>query len=118
MEVAVRADVVQMLQQAKAAGTLGSRFEVDALPEAGRAFERQANGSLSAGGGIASGPAVNSPVPDLYRYSGEKNSQSDAARNERAGSRQAAGSDTDEESTEKPRSGKGFFARMFGRSEQ
>jgi hypothetical protein len=33
-------DVVQALQEAKAAGALASRFEVDALPEAGRAYER------------------------------------------------------------------------------
>jgi hypothetical protein len=35
-------DVVQALQQAKHDGALVSRFEVDALPEAGRAFDRHA----------------------------------------------------------------------------
>jgi hypothetical protein len=34
-------DVVQALQEAKAAGTLESRFEVDALPEAGRLYDRE-----------------------------------------------------------------------------
>lgn len=34
-------DVVQALQEAKAAGALTSRFEVEALPEAGRTYERQ-----------------------------------------------------------------------------
>lgn len=34
-------DVVQALQEAKAAGTLESRFEVDALPEAGRSYDRE-----------------------------------------------------------------------------
>ncbi len=33
-------DVVQMLQQAKNAGTLSSRFRVDALPEPGRQYDR------------------------------------------------------------------------------
>ncbi|GAB6166778.1 flagellar basal body P-ring protein FlgI [Thermostilla marina] len=35
-------DVVQMVQQAKASGALESRFEVDALPEPGRHFSRDA----------------------------------------------------------------------------
>jgi flagellar basal body P-ring protein FlgI len=35
-------DVVQALQEAKAAGALDGRFEVDALPEAGRTYERVA----------------------------------------------------------------------------
>ena len=33
-------DVVQALQEAKDSGALASRFEVDALPEAGRAYDR------------------------------------------------------------------------------
>ena len=33
-------DVVQALQEAKNSGALASRFEVDALPEAGRAYDR------------------------------------------------------------------------------
>ena len=36
-------DVVQMLQEAKVSGALPSRFEIDALPEAGRTYERVAN---------------------------------------------------------------------------
>jgi flagellar basal body P-ring protein FlgI len=35
-------DVVEALQEAKATGALTSRFEVDALPEAGRTYERVA----------------------------------------------------------------------------
>lgn len=35
-------DVVQALQQAKTKGSLASRFEVDALPEAGRTYQRTA----------------------------------------------------------------------------
>ena len=36
-------DVVQALQEAKNAGALASRFEVDALPEAGRTYHRTAD---------------------------------------------------------------------------
>jgi flagellar basal body P-ring protein FlgI len=36
-------DVVQALQQAKAAGALPSRLEIDSLPEGGRAYHRQAS---------------------------------------------------------------------------
>jgi hypothetical protein len=36
-------DVVQALQEANAAGALTGRFEVDALPEAGRAYDRTAH---------------------------------------------------------------------------
>ena len=35
-------DVVQALQEAKAAGCLEGRFEIDALPEAGRSYEATA----------------------------------------------------------------------------
>ena len=33
-------DVVQALQEAKSTGAISSRFEVDALPEAGRVYDR------------------------------------------------------------------------------
>ena len=35
-------DVVQALQEAKAAGCLEGRFEIDALPETGRSYEATA----------------------------------------------------------------------------
>ena len=35
-------DVVQAVQEAKAAGALPSRFEVETMPEAGRTYERKA----------------------------------------------------------------------------
>jgi hypothetical protein len=38
-------DVVQMLQQAKNAGALPSRFRVNALPEPGRAVEHEEKAS-------------------------------------------------------------------------
>ncbi len=42
-------DVVQALQEAKASGALPSRFEVDALPEAGRSYQRVAEEPHSEG---------------------------------------------------------------------
>ena len=43
-------DVVQMLQHAKATKSLGSRFEIDALPQAGRRYDRVAEEALPDGG--------------------------------------------------------------------
>jgi hypothetical protein len=37
-------DVVQALQEAKTTGCLEGRFEVDALPEAGRSYEAPVEG--------------------------------------------------------------------------
>jgi flagellar basal body P-ring protein FlgI len=67
-------DVVQALQEAKAAGALTSRFEVDTLPEAGRTYERVAkndltnatsNGKSKKSGGKLS-TKIASPAPELF----------------------------------------------------
>jgi hypothetical protein len=67
-------DVVQSLQQAKVDGALPSRFEVDALPESGRAYDRvaanaKAGGDTSPSNGDDSGESmleVGTPLPDLF----------------------------------------------------
>jgi len=67
-------DVVQALQQAKRDGSLAGRFEVDALPEAGRAYDRiAANAKAAAESGSEVVPAgatapidVATPLPDLF----------------------------------------------------
>ncbi len=64
-------DVVQALQQAKADGALPSRFEVDALPQSGRQYDRVAEGSLAKGDKAADASSeptieVASPTPDLF----------------------------------------------------
>ncbi|MEX0642017.1 MAG: HEAT repeat domain-containing protein, partial [Pirellulales bacterium] len=68
-------DVVQALQQAKSDGALVSRFEVDALPESGRSYDRTA-ANAKADGENAPGPEtedqpapleVATPLPDLFR---------------------------------------------------
>jgi hypothetical protein len=66
-------DVVQALQQANAEGALASRFEVDALPEPGRRYDRDVK-QASADDGESSGPETDqaqfeiaTPLPDLFR---------------------------------------------------
>ena len=43
-------DVVQAIQEAKAAGCLEGRFEIDALPEAGRSYEATTDDEGEKGG--------------------------------------------------------------------
>jgi hypothetical protein len=66
-------DVVQALQQAKASDSLAGRLEVDALPEAGRRYDRDVqqasaefDGSTEAGGTEAEFE-IATPLPDLFR---------------------------------------------------
>ena len=66
-------DVVQALQQAKADGALLSRFEVDALPQSGREYDRdeeqvRADGDKPAAVALGSEKAmeVATPLPNLF----------------------------------------------------
>jgi flagellar basal body P-ring protein FlgI len=66
-------DVVQALQQAKTDGALASRFEVDALPEAGRPYDRAPSGKpvdehddALPVGNEHSPLEVATPLPDLF----------------------------------------------------
>jgi hypothetical protein len=97
-------DVVQALQEAKAAGGIAGRFEVDALPEAGRKYQRVASSELE-GGEPAPEPAT-SPMPDLFGK-GMAASGSQAEGGEMA---QAA-----PDEAESPGRIKSFFAKMAGR---
>jgi hypothetical protein len=56
-------DVVQFLQQAKACGALTCRFEVDALPNSGRLYDRTKTDTPTAGG---DGYQVATPLPNLF----------------------------------------------------
>lgn len=93
-------DVVQALQQAKAAGALPSRFEVDALPEAGRTYERFADDKKKGE------PPATSPVPDLFNKQEGKPASTETDTNE-PGVDEAA-------EAEKPGPVKAFFAKMKG----
>jgi len=57
-------DVVQALQEAKASGALASRFEVDALPEAGRTYDRVADNRRDESD--TAGARLMSPLPELF----------------------------------------------------
>jgi flagellar basal body P-ring protein FlgI len=61
-------DVVQVLQEAKTTGSLASRFEVDALPQAGRVLERDEGEEIAKSGGKAaeSTKILTSPLPWLF----------------------------------------------------
>lgn len=61
-------DVVQALQEAKTAGSLASRLEVDALPKAGRAYDRAAKSEDES---TDLQLHATSPVPGLYSSSSE-----------------------------------------------
>lgn len=103
-------DVVQALQEAKAGGGLPSRLEVDALPTAGRTYDRIAKTDES------SAPAAdraNSPMPDLFSSSlgGEGASAEEGAGEPGSAAEEGVSADSAEQS--KP-SGS-FFARIMGR---
>ena len=103
-------DVVQALQEAKAAGCLPSRLEVDALPTAGRTYERivKSNGDTDEAPGRAT-----SPIPDLFSSSlgGEEGSSAERAE-ESAGAVEGAVS---ADSAEKPKRSWSLFDRIRGR---
>jgi flagellar basal body P-ring protein FlgI len=112
-------DIVQALQEAKDAGALASRFEVDALPEAGRAYDRivedatpdgkkddatSDDGKESAERIVKATPA--SPSPDLFyqKTSGVSPTAGDADDD----------STDDKDSSQKTKPKKGFFGKIFG----
>ncbi|HEX3997892.1 MAG TPA: flagellar basal body P-ring protein FlgI [Pirellulales bacterium] len=60
-------DVVQFLQQAKACGALTCRFEVDALPNPSRLYDRAKTDNAGSSG---DGYQVATPVPNLFAPAG------------------------------------------------
>jgi flagellar basal body P-ring protein FlgI len=70
-------DVVQALQEAKASGGLSGRFEVDALPEAGRTYQRTAGGgddiTLTGSAEIK----LSQPAPELFEKGKQQSPQSE-----------------------------------------
>lgn len=101
-------DVVQVLQQAKAKNVLVSRFEVDALPRAGRRYYRDPNGEEQNADPNATednGILVSNPTPDLF---GERDDKPLEPK------REAVDASTAE--PEKRRPIRDFFGRMVGRN--
>ncbi len=101
-------DVVQALQEAKAAGALSGRFEVDALPVAGRTYDRVVSGA----GSEADRPRLhpNSPMPNLFSHAAGKSAESAAAE-----SSSPQGTTPEGEAKKKQQPKRSFLARIMGR---
>jgi flagellar basal body P-ring protein FlgI len=116
-------DVVQALQEAKSSGALVARFEVDALPVAGRSYERMVendpNNEQEKAESIESGKADGEqkkvaparPTPDLFAKRGDSASSLGGNSDEKA----KENPEPDDDSDENAKTKKGFFARMLGR---
>jgi len=105
-------DVVQALQEAKNSGALASRFEVDALPEAGRSYDRITTGEEGEGqqGERVQAAAASPPAePSTTRGVGSSNADGNSA--EKNGENAAKDDDSDAKANTK----KGFFAKILGR---
>jgi flagellar basal body P-ring protein FlgI len=104
-------DLVQMLQEAKSSGALPSRFEIDAIPEAGRMYERVAT---EGGDTEQSKDAVKAthgtPAPDLFYKNVDKSTSDDGDDT----SKTSKNASEEDKSDEKPHPKKGFFGKMFG----
>lgn len=116
-------DVVQALQEAKQKGALSSRLEVDALPQAGRTYERLADDLPSEGhedappnGREPDSPGerparANSPLPELFaRAEGDGTTPERGSREKSA---KNAPKPSDSDNRQHPL--KTFFAKMAGR---
>jgi hypothetical protein len=112
-------DIVQALQQAKSKNVLASRFEVDALPKAGRRYYRDSNGDEQEADPAArdeeAGPGsefvVGNPQPGLFAEPSEKTSSKF----------KTPADDAEENSDEEAEMGRSWgtiFDRMLGREKQ
>ena len=105
-------DVVQALQEAEAAGVLASRFQVDALPTAGRWYDRVAGAEGEQDGSGDQERGDIGPSPELFSSRTVSQRSEDLPANseteEETGSDQA-------DSDQQPHSLRGFFARIVGR---
>lgn len=100
-------DVVQALQEAQRSGALRGRFEVDALPEAGRHFQREAGDTLA-----AATPDAGESRSDLFADAEARDAKIRARNNFNEGCDGNEEADA-EEIAEAPRSRKGFLGRML-----
>ena len=108
-------DVVQVLQEAKASGALASRFEVDALPEAGRMYDRVARnprGDVETDTGESETSAIPaSPSPELFSKRPAKSSSTGGDGSAKSAEKFDENAVSDAETNTK----KSFFARILGR---
>jgi hypothetical protein len=101
-------DVVQALQEAKAAGALPSRLADDALPEAGRRYDRVAG---KPGKADEQEFTVGSPLPDLLTTPADGSGHSPDGSMRRDEAEPHPGN-----SDQKPRHWRTFFDRIMGRT--
>lgn len=104
-------DVVQALQETEAAGALPSRFVVDALPEAGRTYERVVKDEDDRGDPDRFAWSAANPLPDLFRGRGASNPPGETRRGGKSKETISEGPDSEET----PHRATGFFARITGR---
>jgi len=103
-------DVVQMLQEAKTSGALSSRFEIDAIPEAGRTYQRvTGDGSDAEADKSLVTATPGSPAPDLFYKKADKPASDDGDDTPKTPKNDSG----DDNSAEKTGSKKTFFDKMF-----
>jgi hypothetical protein len=126
-------DVVQALQEAKKVGAMPSRFEIDALPQARRTYDRPSvDSEPSVAGPVKDGkagsetkaktdkdkdkdeqvakPAAPRPLPDMFSAGGDQASHIGGS----IDGKSANHPEDDDDSDDKADTKKGFFAKMFG----
>jgi hypothetical protein len=113
-------DVVQLLQEADAKGLLSGRFEIDALPKAGRLYERESGFADNTEDGSKDTVFVSNPLPNLFPK-GAAPQPKDRGREDAPNSgpdEDAADGDGAEvaDASEKPMPIRSFFGRITGRN--
>jgi hypothetical protein len=106
-------DVVQALQEAEAARALPSRFAVDALPTAGRAYDRVAEHDDEQDESGRSGRLAGNPLPELLPGQAGSESPRGVPPGDKKSKKKTAPDHP--KSDQKEHALKGFFARMTGR---
>ncbi len=105
-------DVVQALQEAKTSGAFRGRFEIDALPEAGRRYERTAEGDDPPRNVVGESDPNEESGGDLFAEVDARDASIRAGRAPNQGSEAAPGAGSDEMAGS-PEPRKGFLDRMF-----
>jgi flagellar basal body P-ring protein FlgI len=104
-------DVVQMLQEAKAAGVLAGRFEVDAVPQPARTYERVASEEGDAKDAKPNSKETpNSATPDLFYKKVDQSSSEDGV----DAIKTSQNDSKDGKTSKKSGSDKGLLSKMFG----
>lgn len=106
-------DIVQLLQQAKVKDVLPSRFEVDALPQAGRQYQRVANDEEMATEAAAAAASSGKPWSQWFGLGGK--SEKPATEGGSPTDEMSENPADEEHRAEDARPVRSFFAKMTGR---